>query len=147
MHDAIRIREFMACDYDTLITLWESIGLGGKHRGDNPEIIQQTLEKGGKLLLMEIRETGELIGTSWLTVDGRRTYLHHFGIAVGFQGMGLSKPLLQATMDLAREIGLQIKLEVYRSNEKAVNLYKSNGFEYLGDYDVYIIRDILNSLQ
>jgi len=45
-------------------------------------------------------------------------------------------------MKLARNKGLQVKLEVHRTNRKAINLYKSEGFQYLGDFDVYIIRDI-----
>jgi hypothetical protein len=38
--------------------------------------------------------------------------------------------------------GLPVKLEVTQAHEPAVRLYKKAGFEYLGDYDVYIIRDI-----
>ncbi len=38
--------------------------------------------------------------------------------------------------------GYQVKLEVHRSNNVAVELYRKAGFEFLGDYDVYIIRDI-----
>ncbi len=34
-----------------------------------------------------------------------------------------------------------VKLEVHRSNKRAIELYKKAGFSYLGDYDVYIIRD------
>jgi len=36
----------------------------------------------------------------------------------------------------------QVTLEVHKSNEPAVNLYKMFGFKYLGDYDIYIIRDV-----
>jgi ribosomal protein S18 acetylase RimI-like enzyme len=35
-----------------------------------------------------------------------------------------------------------VKLEVHSSNIKAINLYKKFGFIPLGDYHVYIIRDI-----
>jgi ribosomal protein S18 acetylase RimI-like enzyme len=142
MNNHIRIRDYSSADYEALVELWDSIGLGGKHRGDTPEIIQKTLDLGGRLLLMEIQSSGEIIGSSWLTVDGRRTYLHHFGISEPWQGKKLSKLLLDATMDIAFNFGLQIKLEVHRSNERAVNLYRNRGFNYLGDYDVYIIRDI-----
>jgi ribosomal protein S18 acetylase RimI-like enzyme len=44
--------------------------------------------------------------------------------------------------DAGKEIGLQIKLEVHQSNERAINFYKKAGFKRLGDYDVYIIRDL-----
>ena len=45
-------------------------------------------------------------------------------------------------MRFIREKGFQVKLEVHVTNLKAINLYKKYGFEYLGDYKVYIIRDI-----
>ena len=68
--------------------------------------------------------------------------MHHFGIIPGHQGKGLSAELLRESLRFVKEKGYQVKLEVHRTNEKAVNLYKKAGFEYLGDYDVYIIRDI-----
>ncbi len=84
----------------------------------------------------------EIIGTSWMTFDGRRLHLHHFGIDPVFQRRGLAKELLRESLRFAKEKGYQVKLEVHRSNAVAVELYRKAGFEYLGDYDVYIIRDI-----
>jgi ribosomal protein S18 acetylase RimI-like enzyme len=77
-----------------------------------------------------------------MTIDGRRNYLHHFGIKEEYQGRGLGKMLLDASLTFAREKGLQLKIEVHRENRRALDLYASHGFKYLGDYDVYIIRDI-----
>jgi ribosomal protein S18 acetylase RimI-like enzyme len=141
------IRDYTPGDYTGMLAMWEKIGLGAAHRGDTPEVIEKTLKLGGRLLLMLEPETGEIIGSSWLTVDGRRTYLHHFGIAQEWQGRGLSKPLLEATLEIVQSIGLQVKLEVHQSNGKAIKLYKDFGFSYLGDYDVYIIRDILSAMR
>jgi ribosomal protein S18 acetylase RimI-like enzyme len=42
--------------------------------------------------------------------------------------------------------GSQVKLEVHSTNLKAINLYKKFGFKHLGEYNVYIIRDISNLL-
>jgi ribosomal protein S18 acetylase RimI-like enzyme len=136
------IREFSTNDYPGMISLWESLGLGGAHRGDDADIIRRTIEMGGKLLLMFEKNTDLLIGTSWLTIDGRRAYLHHFGIHADYQGNGLAGPLLEASLTFAKSTGLQIKLEVHKNNEKALGLYQKAGFTYLGDYHVYIIRDI-----
>jgi len=141
------IRDYLSSDYTEIVALWEKVGLGATHRGDSQEVIEKTLKIGGRMLVMVVPESGEIIGTSWLTVDGRRTYLHHFGIAASWQGKGLSKPLLEASLEIARQIGFQLKLEVHKDNFKAVTLYKSAGFSYLGDYDVYIIRDILSALR
>jgi ribosomal protein S18 acetylase RimI-like enzyme len=50
--------------------------------------------------------------------------------------------LLKESLRVVKEMGYQVKLEVHRTNETAVSLYRKAGFEYLGDYDVYIIRNI-----
>jgi ribosomal protein S18 acetylase RimI-like enzyme len=136
------IREYTDSDYQELVSLWESLDLGGAHRGDNEQIIRQTILIGGKLLLLIESISGSIVGTSWLTTDGRRTYIHHFGIHTIHQGKGLSKILLDASLKLAKTFGMQIKLEVHKNNVRALGLYKKAGFAYLGDYHVYIIRDI-----
>ena len=137
-----KIRTFIPEDFSQVNELWSQTGMGGAHRGDNLEIIQQTIESGGKLLVMEEISTQKIIGTSWLTNDKRRIYLHHFGILPEYQDKGLSKPLMIESMKFAKETGLQVKLEVHRDNSRAINLYEKMGFKYLGDYDVYIVRDI-----
>jgi ribosomal protein S18 acetylase RimI-like enzyme len=142
MQSAFLIREYADKDYPEMIKLWESLGLGGAHRGDDEQVIRRTIKMGGQLLLMCENESGSIVGTSWLTVDGRRTYLHHFGIHTDYQGNGLANELLGSSLKLAKSYGMQIKLEVHKDNMKALGLYRKTGFTYLGDYQVYIIRDI-----
>jgi ribosomal protein S18 acetylase RimI-like enzyme len=132
--------DYQQSDFDGLMEVWQATGLGDSKRGDNHQIILQTLEKGGKLILLKTSSL-KIIGSSWMTTDGRRLYLHHFGILPEFQGKGLAKLLMAESMKFAKQTGLQIKLEVHTTNLKAINLYKKNGFKYLGDYDVYIIRE------
>ena len=142
MQPAFFIRKYADSDYTEMIRLWESLGLGEAHRGDDEKVINRTIELGGQLLLMIAEGSNAIIGTSWLTQDGRRTYLHHFGIHTDYQGYGLAKPLLDESLKLAKSLGMQIKLEVHKDNVKALGLYYKAGFTYLGDYLVFIIRDI-----
>ena len=135
------IRAYRDEDFPAIDQLWNETGMGGKIRGDDRETIRATLLQGGRLFVLEDRETSEVIGTSWLTLDGRRIYLHHFGIKPVHQGKGYSNLLLNASLDFAKSTGLQLKLEVHRDNERAVALYEKAGFKYLGDYLVYIIRN------
>lgn len=135
------IRDYHKSDYKQVVELWEETGMGGAFRGDNEKLIAETISIGGKLLVMEETDKKIIIGTSWLTNDGRRIYLHHFGIKPEFQGRRLSKYLAKESIQFAKDKGLQVKLEVHEKNEKALKLYKDLGFKYLGDYDVYIIRD------
>lgn len=138
---SIIIRDYLPEDYAQIIELWKLTGMGDERRGDNQQVIEKSLELGGRLLVMTGPPGNEIIGTSWITFDGRRLHLHHFGIHPEYQGQGLSHRLAEASIAFAREKKTQIKLEVHRDNRKAVSLYKKHGFKYLGDYNVYIIRD------
>jgi ribosomal protein S18 acetylase RimI-like enzyme len=139
------VRDYQNNDYKQLNKLWEVTGLGGIHRGDNDKVIAHSLEIGGRLIVIENTETGEIIGSSWMTFDGRRIHLHHIGVKPEFQDQGLGKLLTKESLKHAKNKGYQIKLEVHQTNKKAIEIYKKLGFTYLGDYDVYIVRD-LNSL-
>lgn len=140
------IRNYRKGDFKEIMDLWIATDLGRPERGDNEKIIEESIIMGGSLLVMEEKASGKVTGTSWMTFDGRRIHLHHFGILPEYQGIGLSKPLLEESLRFVRKKGYQVKIEVHRKNLKAISFYKKAGFEYLGDYDVYIIRDI-NKLQ
>jgi ribosomal protein S18 acetylase RimI-like enzyme len=144
LQDKFIIREYREGDYDGIVEFWDLAGMGSPERGDNREIIENTIRIGGSLLVLEEKSTGKLSGTSWLTFDGRRILLHHFGIRPEFQGNGLSKILLKESLQLVKRKGFQVKLEVHSTNFKAINLYKKFGFRHLGEYNVYIIRDLSN---
>jgi ribosomal protein S18 acetylase RimI-like enzyme len=137
------IREYHKGDFDAIMNLWIATGLSRPERGDDEATVERSIEMGGRMLVMCTESPAqEIIGTSWMTFDGRRLHLHHFGIDPVFQGRGLARELLRESLRFVKEKGYQVKLEVHRSNAVAVELYLKAGFEYLGDYDVYIIRDI-----
>ncbi|MFO7754931.1 MAG: GNAT family N-acetyltransferase [Bacteroidales bacterium] len=140
-----RIRDYKDDDYKAVTRLWEATGMGNAERGDDKETIERCMKTGGRLLILEEEKSNTVAGSSWMTFDGRRIYLHHFGILPEYQGRGLSKHLLEESMKHVKETGYQVKLEVHRSNRVAINLYKNSGFKYLGDYQVFIIRDIDNA--
>lgn len=136
----MNIRAYQKGDYEGIIRVWEKTGLGSAKRGDNEKIIEQSIAMGGHMLILEVNKT--IIGTSWMTFDGRRIHLHHIGVLPEHQGLGYGKKLTEASIAFARKKGYQIKLEVHKNNEKAIKIYKDLGFSYLGDYNIYIIRDI-----
>jgi len=137
------IREYHKGDFDAIMNLWIATGLSRPERGDDEATVERSIEMGGRMLVMCTESPAqEIIGTSWMTFDGRRLHLHHFGIDPSFQRRGLARELLRESLLFVKEKGYQVKLEVHRSNTVAVELYRKAGFEFLGDYDVYIIRDI-----
>ena len=136
----VTIRTFRPGDYDQVLQVWEATGLGGAHRGDNLPVILHSISIGGKLLLACMPD-GSVIGTSWITYDGRRMHLHHVGVLPQYQRQGIGSLLSEESVRYAREKNTQIKLEVHLTNKGAIALYRRLGFTYLGDYDVYIMRE------
>ena len=141
----IHIRSYQSSDYADVAAFWERNGLGGAQRGDDALIVATTLAAGGHLLVVTA-SAGLIMGTAWLTNDKRRTYLHHFGIDEAWRRKGYGQRLLEACLELAVKDGYQLKIEVHRNNAIALHLYRKAGFQYLGDYEVHIIRDI-NALE
>jgi ribosomal protein S18 acetylase RimI-like enzyme len=139
----MKVRQYQRGDFRSIMELWVATGMGRPDRGDDEETIERSVSMGGALFVMcDSEEEEKIIGTSWMTFDGRRIHLHHFGILPEFQGQGLSKVLLRESLRFVKEKGYQVKLEVHRSDTKAAGIYQKAGFRYLGDYDVYIIRDL-----
>ena len=135
-------RDYVPEDFEHVNHVWEATGMGGSARGDNAVVIDRCARAGAKLIVLVDTHEEKIIGTSWLTHDSRRIYMHHFGILPEYQGIGLSQLLLKPSLDFAKEMCMQIKLEVHKENEVAIHIYEESGFDYLGDYDVYIIRDL-----
>jgi ribosomal protein S18 acetylase RimI-like enzyme len=142
MFKDFRLRDYRRGDFEELSALWQLTGMGSPKRGDDEETILRSIGMGGKMLILEEISTGTMAGSSWMTFDGRRILLHHFGILPRYQGKKLSHMLIEGSLDFVKQKGFQVKLEVHRDNKTAVSLYKKYGFEQLGDFDVYIIRDI-----
>lgn len=136
------VRDFVNDDFDAVAAVWTDTGVGNAKRGDNLQVIERTLGHGGAFFVLCDCKSSKVIGTAWFTNDSRRLYLHHFAILKDFQGNGLSHLLMQKCMDFVKQCGLQVKLEVHVDNEIARNLYQKYGFSRLGDYDVFIIRDV-----
>jgi len=139
--EEVSIRDFELQNFDGLSEVWSLTNLGNPQRGDNLDIILQSISMGGKMLVA-VNADDRVIGTSWMTFDGRRIHLHHFGVHPDYQRKGIGKLLVKESLQFVKQKGYQVKLEVHQSNIAAINLYKQFGFTFLGDYDVYIIRDL-----
>ncbi|MDD3568857.1 MAG: N-acetyltransferase [Bacteroidales bacterium] len=137
----VHIRSYKPEDFDQVMSLWVATGLGNPQRGDNQKIVEHSISLGGELLVA-VTPSHEVVGTAWMTFDGRRLHLHHFGVLPKYQRRGIGDLLTRESLRFAKRKGYQIKLEVHQSNAAAIALYKKHGFQFLGDYDVYIVRDI-----
>ena len=135
------IRDYREGDYPSLMQLWQKTELAQPERRDDAGVISRCNDMGGRLLVLEDTEGGEIIGSSWMTWDGRRIYLHHFGIHPAWQNRGFGTKLAEASLDWIRSMGRQVKIEVHRKNEAAIHLYRKLGFFAFKEYDIFMIRE------
>ena len=140
-HLSTVIRDYRQSDYASLLQLWNETELAQPERKDDAESIKRCNALGGRLLVIEVVANGEIIGSSWMTWDGRRVYLHHFGIHPDWQNRGLGTKLAQASLEWISHTGRQVKMEVHKKNKAAIQLYKKFGFFAFEDYDIYMIRE------
>jgi len=135
------IRDYRPEDFPLVEALWKETGIYTTERGDTAEIINRCNQSGGTFIIMEEKSTGLVAGTSWITWDGRRLFLHHFAIRPDLQGKGLGRTLALKSLEVAHEKNAPLKLEVHKSNHTAIHLYRSLGFKVFEDYDIYMILD------
>lgn len=72
-------------------------------------------------------------------VNERKKTRHRANFAISilkdYWGQGLGRKLLQEVIEAAKEAGYeQVELEVVETNERAIKLYESEGFEHVGKY-------------
>ena len=74
----------------------------------------------------------------------RRKHVAEIGMAVhdSYVGLGIGQKLMSAVIDLADNWlnFSRIELTVYVDNERAINLYRRNGFEIEGTHQKYAFR-------
>lgn len=134
------IRDFRQADFPEVEKLWKETGVFRPERGDNAETILRCNKQGGKFLVLEDQKAHRIIGTSWLTWDGRRVHLQYFAVLPSEQGRGYGSLLAHASMNYARDLKVPVKLEVHRNNIQAIRLYQDMGFKILDGYEVYMVH-------
>lgn len=133
------IRFYQQNDFDELSKLWMESGVGSPARNDTQESIEECLRIGGALWLA--LDQNLIVGSAWLTYDGRRLYLHHMAVLPRYQNQGVGNLLMERCVAFGKEKNKQMKLEVHRANQRAIHLYQKYGFSALGDYDTYLLRE------
>ncbi len=135
----LRHSQYLEPDVFAEITeIWRQTGISNPARNDSLEAVQYNLDHGGTMLLAYWDD--RLVGTTWLSHDFRRLYIHHMAVLPEFQNRGIGRSLLQEAVKIADEFGYQAKLEVHRDNPAARHLYRISGFEDLEGYITMIRR-------
>lgn len=105
----------------------------------------RNLDSNSHQLVAEVQ--GKVVGVAGLTImkNPRMKHSADFGISVRreYQGQGIGRKLVEKIIDLADNwlMLIRIELGVLEGNERAVNLYKSLGFEIEGKKKYSIVRN------
>lgn len=134
------VRDYRDGDFPQIENLWIETGVFRPERGDKADTILRCNSLGGKFLVLEDELNQRIVGTSWLTWDGRRVLMHYFSVHPSWQGQGFGRKLAMDSLEFARKKGVPLKLEVHRNNIPAVQLYKDLGFKVLEGYEVYLLH-------
>lgn len=81
---------------------------------------------------------GEYTGNCSLMGSGMLRNRHRVNLGIAllqkYTGMGIGRVMIEKLISVARESGIEQKLEVVADNERAISLYRKMGFEILGTF-------------
>ena len=127
----MHIREFQIGDYEKILQLWKNAGLVLRP-GDELEGIKLKLQRDPDLFL--IAEDHEIVGVVIGAWDGRRGWINHLAVKPDRQGSGIGTSLIQELEERLIEKGARkVNAQIYRSNDKSIEFFKSAGYEVHSD--------------
>lgn len=93
--------------------------------------ISSLLSVGGRAVIAYDGET--LCGYGYISVSPFESELLRIAVCEGYRKRGIAREILKRLHDIARNSGsCEMFLEVRQSNESAISLYRSFGYEQVG---------------
>ena len=71
---------------------------------------------------------------STLILEPESVYLNQIAVLPEYQGQNIGRRIINYTKDLAQTKKSPLYLDCWAGNDKLVEFYSENGFEFLGDY-------------
>ena len=128
----MHIREFQLADYEDVIELWKLSGLILRP-GDEHEGIKTKLGRDPDLFLVA-EDGNEIVGVVMGAWDGRRGWINHLAVTPNHQRKGIGYALVvELEKRLFRKGAKKVNAQVYRSNTKSFDFFKSCGYEVHSD--------------
>ena len=130
-----------ATNADAKEIAWQnSIYFNIEFKEDNIIIMPEEEEKlGTTIYIAEVKD--KTIGKVHLGISGQVGGIYGLGILPEYRGKGYGRELLIAAIENLKEQNLKdIMLQVVATNERALNLYKSCGFQETSTMNYYELR-------
>ena len=125
----MRIRPFHANDTDSVIALWESVGL--TRPWNNPRLdIARKAAIQPELFLVAEGEDQSVIGTVMAGYEGHRGWMNYLASSPDARGLGVGRALVEHVETALHALGCpKVNLQVRSSNAQAVEFYAHLGYE------------------
>ena len=129
----IAIREMTPGDYHEVFALWKTSEGIGLSDADSPEGIAGFLARNPGLSLVA-RDGQVLAGAVLCGHDGRRGYLHHLAVVMGYRGHGIGHSLVRECLSRLQQRGVQrCHIFVIRGNRHALDFWEKIGWSIRTD--------------
>ena len=132
------IAEMTMAEYDEAFALWEAADGVGLHpeECDSREGVARYLARNPGTCFVA-RDGPKLVAAALCGSDGRRGYLNHLAVAVGYRRRGLGTALVGRCMAALRQMGiLRCNLFVFAANETAMAFWHNLGWRRYEDFGV-----------
>jgi GNAT superfamily N-acetyltransferase len=142
---AITFKRLTACKIEEAISAWNR-GFEGYfvQMEMMPELffsrlVNEGLSLNHSLVGFDADEPIAIVLNGFRVIDGKKTAWNGgTGVAVTYRGKGVSRILMEETLRVYREEGIEVAtLEAIKENEKAIRLYQKAGYE-ITDTLVYL---------
>jgi ribosomal protein S18 acetylase RimI-like enzyme len=128
----MRIREFQLNDYGDVVNVWNTAGLILRP-GDEFDGVKLKLQRDPDLFLVA-EDEDEIVGVVMGAWDGRRGWINHLAVVPNLQRQGIGHALIgEVEKRLIEKGAKKVNAQVYRSNTKSFDFFKSVGYEVHSD--------------
>ena len=122
------IRMFEEHDTETVVALWETVGLTRPWNDPRKDIARKLTVQPELFLVAE--DGDELVGSVMAGYDGHRGWLYYLASSPARQGQGIARRLVAHAEELLIELGCpKVQLMVRPDNASARGFYDALGYE------------------
>ncbi len=124
----MELRRFHPDDTESVVALWESIGLT-RPWNDPRKDIARKLEVQPELFVVAVDEQDRILGTVMAGYDGHRGWMNYLAAAPNSRGLGIGRSLVEHVEEALRLRGCpKVSIQVRSSNAQVVEFYEHLGY-------------------
>ncbi|MDR6867887.1 ribosomal protein S18 acetylase RimI-like enzyme [Microbacterium resistens] len=124
----MHLRSFRPADTESVVALWESIGLTRPWNDPRKDIARKR-EVQPELFVVATDDDGRVIGTVMAGYDGHRGWMNYLAAAPDVRGSGVGRALVAHVEEALLALGCpKVNLQVRSSNAQVVAFYEHLGY-------------------